>query len=52
MNRPTKDTDREAIYGLMQEVMALNQRVPNCPKRIYDAFMTIYFNLDRQLEKV
>lgn len=53
MNQTPKPiAERKVIVDLMNEVVALNQRVPNCSKKIYNAFMAIYYHLDHQLEKV
>lgn len=47
MNQPQIIPERKALTDLMKEAMDLKRRIPGKSKRIDNAFMAIYFHIDK-----
>lgn len=44
--------ERKALIDLMNEVIALQRKTPNCTRKVNNAFDTIYWHIDSELGKL
>lgn len=52
MSRTDIMLERKALTDLMNEVIALHRKTPNCTRRVNNAFQTIYWHIDSEIAKI